>query len=62
LLPDSVLECHADKDATSAANAQVSRQLSKGATKCGLYNIFSPELIDDLKVPVLKLCGLNSPK
>ena len=40
------LEC-----ATSAANTQVPLNLSKAATKCGPYNIFSPELIDDLKVP-----------
>jgi len=46
-----MLECDADKVATSAANAQVSRKLSNAATKGGLYNIFSPEPIDDLKVP-----------
>jgi len=51
LLPNSMLVIYADKDATSADNAQVSRKLSKAATKRGPCNIVSPELIDDLKVP-----------
>jgi len=46
-----MLECDADTDATSAANAQVSRELSKAATKGDPCNIFSQELIGDLKVP-----------